>query len=173
MKTYRLKESIHIDAPLERCFLLSTSIEIVQMTLGMKPVAGKLTGLIVLGDRLLWRGWKFGLPAWHETLITRYERPSFFQDTMGSGMFQHFHHDHRFEFIDGRTLLADVVTFTMPLGPIGNYMAKKVVIPHVLHTMIERFELIKRIAEGTDWQQYLPPEAGTAQDPESDRIQPI
>ena len=159
MKTYRLKESIHINAPIERCFLLSTSIEIVGMTLHMKPVGGKTSGLIVAGDRVQWRGWKFGLPAWHDTLITRYERPNFFQDAMARGMFHQFQHDHRFEDIDGRTLLADVVTFTMPLGPIGNYMAKKVVIPHILTTMLQRFDLIKRIAESSDWENYLPANA--------------
>ena len=156
MKTFRLKESIHINAPIERCFLLSTSIEIVQMTLHMSPVGGKSSGLVGQGDRILWRGWKFGLPAWHETLITRYERPNFFQDAMGSGMFHQFQHDHRFEDIDGQTLLVDIVTFTMPLGPIGNYTAKKIVIPHILSTMLRRFALIKRIAESPDWANYLP-----------------
>ena len=152
---YRIKESIHVNAPIDRCFLLSTSIEIVEQTLNLKPVAGQTSGLIVDGSRLTWRGWKFGLPAWHETLITAYDRPHFFQDTMASGMFSRFFHDHRFQDIDGHTLLIDIVHFSMPLGPIGKLMAKHVVIPHVLDTMQKRFQLLKRLAEGSDWEQYL------------------
>ena len=152
---FRIKESIHINAPIDRCFLLSTSIEIVAQTLYMRPVSGQKTGLIQQDSQLLWRGWKFGLPAWHETFITRYERPGFFQDTMGRGMFRHFQHDHRFEDIDGRTLLIDIVRFSMPLGPIGRAMGKYVVVPHVLTTMQKRFQLLKRLAEGDEWRKYF------------------
>jgi len=155
LKTYRLKESIHVNAPLDRCFLLSTSVPIVQQTLQMTPVAGKTTGLVHEYDHVLWRGWKFGLPAWHESVITRYERPAFFQDTMARGLFSNFQHDHRFEDIDGRTLMIDIVRCSMPLGPIGSLVAKRVVIPHILDTMLKRFALIKRIAEGPDWERYV------------------
>ncbi len=152
---FRLKENIHINAPIDRCFLLSTSIALVQQTIGMKPVSGKTTGLIEAGDQLLWRGWKFGLPAMHETLITGYQRPSFFQDTMGRGYFHSFQHDHHFEEVDGYTLLIDIVRFSLPLGPFGKAVGKHIVVPHVLGLMLQRFTLIKRIAEGPDWQRYL------------------
>ena len=152
---FRLKESMHVNAPIDRCFLLSTSIEIVQQTLHMTPVSGQLSGLIVDGSRLMWRGWKFGMPVKHETLITGYDRPHFFQDTMASGMFKQFQHDHRFEEVDGRTLLVDIVRFSLPLGPLGKIVAKTIVIPHVLDTMLKRFELLKRLAEGDDWERYI------------------
>jgi ligand-binding SRPBCC domain-containing protein len=152
---FRLKESIHVNAPLDRCFLLSTSVALVEQSLRMRPVAGKTTGLVVNGDRVLWRGWKFGLPAWHESVITRYERPNFFQDTMRRGMFRHFQHDHRFQDIDGHTLMADIVRFSMPLGLIGREFGKGVVVPHILDTLLKRFELLKRIAEGPDWERYI------------------
>ncbi len=152
---FRLKESVHVNAPVDRCFLLSTSIALVEKTIGMKPVEGKTRGLITMGDQLVWRGWKFGLPSMHETLITGYERPSFFQDTMGRGYFKQFQHDHRFEEIDGRTLMVDVVRFSLPLGPLGQVVGKHVVVPHVLGLMLRRFDLLKRIAEGPDWQRYI------------------
>ena len=41
---FRLKHSIHVNAPIERCFLLSTSIALVEQTLKMHPVKGKTTG---------------------------------------------------------------------------------------------------------------------------------
>jgi ligand-binding SRPBCC domain-containing protein len=152
---FRLKESIHVNAPIDRCFLLSTSIAIVEQSLHMRPVGGKTTGLIVGSDRVRWRGWKFGLPVWHESLITGYERPGFFQDTMASGFFRHFQHDHRFEDVDGYTLMADVLRFSMPLGPLGRAVGKRIVVPHILDTMQQRFQLLKRIAEGPDWERYI------------------
>ena len=38
---FRLKESIHVNAPIDRCFLLSTNVALVQKTIGLKPVSGK------------------------------------------------------------------------------------------------------------------------------------
>lgn len=162
---FRLKESIHVNAPIERCFLLSTSIALVEHMIGLKPVEGKTTGLIVGGDQLVWRGWKFGLPAMHETLITSYDRPSFFQDTMGRGRFRHFQHDHHLQEIGGHTLMIDIVRFSLPLGVLGRTAGKRIVVPHVLDLMLRRFELLKRIAEGPDWQQYLTPPDHTKDDP--------
>ncbi len=156
---FRLKESVHVNAPLERCFLLSTSIDLVRRTLQMRPVEGKTSGLIEDGDQLLWRGWKFGIPAMHETLITGYKRPTFFQDTMGRGYFRHFQHDHHFHFIDGHTIMWDIVRFSLPLGKPGHLVGKQVVVPHVLNLMSSRFAMIKRLAESDDWQQYIPSDA--------------
>ncbi len=153
---FRLKESIHIDAPIGRCFLLSTSIELVQRTIGLKPVRGKTSGLVVLGDELVWRGWKFGLPAMHETLITGYDRPVFFQDTMGRGRFRRFQHDHHFQEVGGQTVLWDIVRFSLPLGYPGRLVGKAILVSHILKLMMQRFELIKRLAEGDGWKQYLP-----------------
>lgn len=155
---FRLKENIHVQAPIERCFLLSTSIALVEQTIGLRPVEGKTTGLITNGDRLVWRGWKFGMPAMHETLITRYEPYRFFQDTMGRGRFKTFQHDHQFDEVGGHTLMIDIVRFSMPFGPLGKAFGKQIVVPHVLSMMLKRFNLLKRIAEGTDWERYVVPD---------------
>jgi ligand-binding SRPBCC domain-containing protein len=153
---FRLKDSIQVNAPIDRCFLLSTSIELVQQTIGLKPAEGKTSGLIVMDDQLIWRGWKFGVPAMHETLITNYDRPNFFQDTMGRGRFSHFQHDHHFTEAEGQTTLSDTVRFSLPFGAAGKLIGRSIVVPHVLKLMRARFQLIKRIAEGPDWQRYIP-----------------
>jgi len=41
MKHFSARDSIVIHAPIERCFLLSTNVALVQKTLGMKPAAGR------------------------------------------------------------------------------------------------------------------------------------
>jgi ligand-binding SRPBCC domain-containing protein len=155
---FRLKESMHVQAPLERCFLLATHIGLVEQTIGLHPGGGpefKKSGLIEDGDRVKWTGWKFGLPAFHETLITEYDRPHFFQDSMAKGMFKSFSHDHRFDEVDGQTLMIDIVRFSMPLGPLGKAVGKAVVVPHVLDLLLRRFQLLKRIAESDEWERYL------------------
>lgn len=155
---FRVKESIHVQAPLERCFLLATNIGLVEQTIGLHPRAKsgfKAQGLIVGGDRVLWKGWKFGLPSTHETLITAYDRPHFFQDSMARGMFKSFSHDHRFDEVDGHTLMIDIVHFSLPMGPLGKAIGKAVVVPHVLDLLLRRFQLLKRIAETDEWKQYV------------------
>lgn len=163
-REFVVRDAARIFATIERCFLLSTSIEIVQRTLGMHPVAAeskRSTGLIEAGDQLIWRGWIFGLPQMHETLITGFDPPHFFQDTMGRGRFASFHHDHHFTAettaADGRpcTLLEDAVHFALPLGLAGTMVGSLVMVPHVRGLVRRRFALLKQIAEGDEWQRYL------------------
>ncbi len=68
---FTIGDSIFIKAPIERCFLLSTNVELVGRTYGMKPIEGKTSGMVEADDKLLWAGWKFGFPQMHESVITR------------------------------------------------------------------------------------------------------
>ena len=166
MKDFAVRDSVVIAAPVERCFRLSTSIALVQVTLGMRPVAReskRVTGLIEAGDQLMWRGWKFGLPQMHETLVTGFEPTRFFQDTMGRGRFKGFQHDHHFTPVagsDGReaTRLEDEVRFAMPLGWAGALVGRFVMVQTVRGLVRRRFALLKRVAEGEEWRRYLPEE---------------
>ncbi len=153
---YTVSDTIHVNAPIERCFLLSTSIELVARTLQMRPISGKLHGLVEFGDELIWHGWKFGLPQFHETVITAYDAPNFFQDTMGRGRFKKFQHDHTFFEIDGHTLLQDKVRFSLPFGPVGQVVARQLLVPHIAGLVQRRFQLLKRVAETDEWRDYLP-----------------
>jgi ligand-binding SRPBCC domain-containing protein len=153
---YTVKDSVHINAPIERVFLLSTNIELVRQTLGMRPVAGRTTGLVVAGDTVEWRGWKFGLPQMHTSVISEYEAPRFFRDTQLRGRFERFQHDHHLEWVDGYTLAYDKVKFSLPFGFLGKMVAKQVMMPHIVGLLAQRFALLKRVAEGEEWRQYLP-----------------
>ena len=153
-----VSDSIHVNAPIERCFLLSTNIELVKRTLGMNVAASGSTrtaGMVEGGDRLLWRGWVFGLPQMHESLITRYEPHSFFQDTMGRGRFSRFQHDHSFVEIGGRTLLSDKVRFSLPFGWAGSQVAQYLMVPYVSGLLRRRLELLKQVAESEEWREYV------------------
>jgi ligand-binding SRPBCC domain-containing protein len=155
---FTISDSIHVNAPIERCFRLSTNIVMVGRTLGMRTIEGKADGMLEEGDRLVWAGWKFGFPQMHESLITGYERPIFFQDTMERGRFKRFQHDHYLIEIDGRTLLTDKLRFTLPLGLPGRAMAQVVLVPYIRRLLRRRMQLLKRVAETGEWRRYLPEE---------------
>ncbi len=154
---FTLRDSTVIHAPMERCFLLSTSLAIVQKELGMHPVRGKTSGLVIGGDTVRWEGRQLGLPQYHESLISRFEPFRFFQDTMIAGRFASFQHDHAFsEDLDGSVTLADELRFTMPLGWAGRLVGRFIMVPHIRGLMRRRFRLLKRIAETEAWRDYLP-----------------
>jgi ligand-binding SRPBCC domain-containing protein len=158
---FTISDSIFIKAPIERCFLLSTNIELVGQSLGMKPIEGKTSGMIVADDKLLWAGWKFGLPQMHESVVTRYERPAFFQDTMARGRFKRYQHDHYFYEMDERTVLNDKIRFTMPLGIVGRLVGQFVLVPYLSRKLRRRLTLLRKVAENRkEWQKYLPEENG-------------
>ena len=146
---------MHVHAPLERCFLLSTNLELVAETLRMRPLSGKSTGHVVMGDTILWAGWKFGMPQMHESLITAYDPPVYFQDTMARGRFKTFQHDHHFTEIDGHTLLQDKLRFSLPGGWLGAQIAQHIMVPYISRLLRKRFYLLKKLAEGQEWQRYL------------------
>ena len=152
---FEIEDSMRVAAGRERCFLLSTSIALVERTIGLKPVEGKTSGLVVGGDQLVWRGWKFGLPAMHETLITGYERPGFFEDTMGRGRFAFFQHGHWFEDDGGGTVMRDRVHFRLPLGWVGWLVGRWIVAPHVKRLVRRRFALLKQMAETSEGDRYV------------------
>ena len=156
MGTYTISDTVHVNAPIDRCFLLSTNIELVTETLGMRPIAGRTAGFIGAEDSVTWYGWKFGMPQIHESRITMYERPTFFQDTMTRGKFKRYQHDHVFADIGGQTMLNDRIRFSLPLGWIGDFVAKKFLVPYISKQARRRLRHLKRIAESSDWQQYLP-----------------
>lgn len=154
-----VSDRIHVNAPIERCFLLSTNLELVKHSLKMTLVPRQSTrtsGLVEGGDRLMWKGWAFGLPHRHETVISKYERPNFFQDTMARGRFKRFEHDHFFTEIGGRTLLNDKIRFSLPFGILTRPLGRFVVTPYVSRLLRHRLELLKRVAESDEWKRYLP-----------------
>ena len=156
---FTISDSIFISAPIERCFLLSTNVELVGKALGMKPIEGKTSGLVVENDRLLWAGWKFGMPQMHESIITKYELPNFFQDTMQRGRFKRFQHDHYFYVMNDRTVLNEKIRFTMPLGIVGRLLARVVMVPYLSRRLRRRLTLLRRVAENNnEWPKYLPQE---------------
>jgi len=158
-RAFLLRDEIAVHAPIERCFQLSTSIALVEIELHMRPVRGRTSGFIQAGDTVLWRGWKFGLPQMHESLIDAFDPPLFFRDRMIAGRFASFAHEHRFTPQPGAaTLLSDEIRFTMPWGPLGTLAGHALLVPHVRSLLRNRLARIKQLAETDGWRKFLTPE---------------
>lgn len=157
--SFTLADSLLVHAPIERCFALSCSLELVHEELGMDAVSGKTEGFVVGGDIVRWEGWQLGLKHFHVSHISGFERPIFMQDTMLDGRFKTFQHDHHFREQTGvapATLLEDELRFSLPFGALGSLVAKTIMVPHIHKLMASRFARIKRVAEGEAWRRYLP-----------------
>lgn len=159
--TFILRDSQLVHAPIDRCFQLSCSLELVHDELGMVAVSDKKDGLVEGGDIIRWEGWQLGLKHFHVSHISGFQEPVFMQDTMLDGRFKAFQHDHHFREVSGGphrptwTQLEDELRFSLPFGALGRLVAKYIMVPHIRKLMRSRFQRIQRIAEGNDWERYL------------------
>ena len=71
--------------------------------------------------------------------------------------FASFEHDHTFiDRENGTVTMSDELRFTMPFRSLGNLVGEAVLVPHIRELMRRHFTLLKRIAEGEEWRNYLP-----------------
>lgn len=150
-----VSDSIHVNAPVDRCFLLSTHTAMTSLALKMRPIGGKTEGTLGPGERAVFAGWRFGLPHLHEVAITRYERPNFLQNSARHGRFTRYQYDHHFSEIDGQTLVIDKLRFSLPFGWLGKKVGRRIVVPAVAALLRRRLELLKHVSENGQWRIYL------------------
>ena len=166
----RLEEVMVIEAPIGRCFDLARSVEVHalgNLHWGEEAVAegGVTSGLIGLGERVTWRARHLGVLQRLTSEITALEASgagatAYFQDTMVRGAFKFMQHDHYFREIDAgggllRTEMRDVFCFAAPMGVLGRVAEELVLRRYMTNLLTERNAVVKRVAESSDWQQYL------------------
>jgi ligand-binding SRPBCC domain-containing protein len=152
METIRL--ATWINAPVQRCFLLSLSIDLHIASAGNShemAVDGVTTGLIGEGQTVTFRGRHFGMRWKHTSRIDVFRPYSHFRDVMVAGAFRHFEHDHHFAPMDDGTRMRDEIHFLAPWGPLGRVLARK----RLKSFLMERNAVIKRVAESEEWRRYL------------------
>lgn len=153
-----IKLETKINAPVERVFDLARSIDLHKDSMSKyeeKAVAGRTSGLIEMNETVTWEATHFGIRQRLTSRITAFERPRYFRDSMVSGAFKRFDHDHFFEEIGAETLLKDVFDFDSPLGILGKIADFLFVESHMREMLEARNALIKRIAESEEWRNFL------------------
>lgn len=156
METIRLES--WIDAPVERCFLLSLSVDLHLASARSsreQAVEGVTKGLISEGETVTFRGRHLGLKLRHKSRIEVLRPYSYFRDVMVTGVFSHFEHEHHFAAMDDGTRLRDEIRFTAPWGAIGRLATKILVKRHLTAFLMERNAGLKQVAESEDWHRYL------------------
>jgi ligand-binding SRPBCC domain-containing protein len=112
----------YINAPIERCFDLSLSVDLHRHSVAHTrehPVAGVTSGVMKLGDTVTWEAIHFGIKQHLTSKITACERPYRFTDEMVQGVFQEITHRHEFVAQSSGTLMIDLFAFRAPLGIFG------------------------------------------------------
>ncbi|GAA2460322.1 SRPBCC family protein [Agromyces soli] len=113
---------------------------------GERAIAGVTSGRIGPGEQVTWRARHFGVRFRMTSRITAYERPSRFVDEQLRGPFALFRHEHRFESLEGGTLMRDHVVFRAPFGPLGR-LVEPVLRRHLLRLFDERNRHVAAAAE--------------------------
>ena len=156
----RIELSLHVSAPQERCFDLARSIEAhthSTSATGERAVGGKTTGLLSLGDSVTWQARPLGVWQRLTSRITAYQRPEHFRDSMESGAFAYFHHDHFFVRTTSGTLMRDVFEYLAPFGVVGRVAERVFLTAYMKRFLQRRMYELKDVAESNEWSRFVPP----------------
>lgn len=148
----------NIFAPIERCFDLSTSIDLHQQSVKHtqeQAIGGRTQGLMLPEEEVTWRAKHLGQWFTMTVRMVEYERPHYFCDQMIRGPFRSMEHQHYFEEQDGFTLMTDKFRFVSPLGILGRWMNATLLKKHFQELLLTRNEAIKTFAETNRWKEVL------------------
>jgi hypothetical protein len=157
-----LEEVTVIEAPIERCFNLSRSVEVhlvANIHSGEQALAvgGITSGLPELWQQVIWRAKHFGVWQNLTSQFTAMQPPTYFQATMVKGIFRSMQADHCFRTLpSGATEMKDLFRVAAPLPILGPLAEALFLRRYMLALLRERNTVIKQIAESDEWQRYLP-----------------
>ena len=158
-----IEEVTCIDAPIQRCFDLARSVEVhvlgnVHYGEQVVATAGVTSGLIGASQQVTWRAKHFGVWQQLTSEITELDPPSYFRDEMVKGIFRYMEHDHQFRQLpSGQTEMRDTFVVAAPLAVLGRLAEILFLREYMRKLLHERNVVIKRVAESSEWRQYLPP----------------
>ncbi|MBA2940839.1 SRPBCC family protein [Paenibacillus sp. CGMCC 1.16610] len=149
MPSIRIELFIH--APAEVIFDLARSIDIHAKSTAQtreRPIAGRTSGLIELGETVTWEAIHFGIKQQLTAKITEMERPSYFVDEQVRGAFKSFKHTHEFiQAEGGRTRMIDIFEYSSPMGVLGILADKWFLEAYMRDFLLQRNLYIKSEAE--------------------------
>lgn len=154
----RIVLETEINAPIERCFDLSRSIDLHKISTehtNEEAIDGVTSGLINLNESVTWRAKHFGIYQNLTTKITEFDSPRFFVDEMVKGAFKGFKHEHHFVQIENGTQMTDIFDYQSPFGILVKLADKVVLKKYMTKLLIKRNETIKEFAESDKWKLVL------------------
>jgi len=147
-----------INAPVERCFLLSLSVDLHKGSTAHtneKAIAGVTSGLMKLNDVVTWEAKHFGIVQHFTSKIASYQKPNYFVSEMQKGAFKRFHHQHIFISENGSCIMTDELDLEAPLGILGKIAMRLAVKSHIKNLLLTRNEFIKWVAETDEWKKFI------------------
>ena len=161
----RIKLNTWVDAPIERCFKLATSVEFhiaSARPMKEKAVSGVRSGLLREGDRVKWSVRHFMVRLTHTSLVEVSRPFAHFREVMAAGIFSRYEHEHFFAAMDDGTRVRDELKFSAPFGPLGRMMEILVMERYMTSLLKRRNAALKRAAESDEWRLYLKGQAEEA-----------
>lgn len=153
-----IKLHTEINAPIERCFDLSRSIDLHKISTSQsheEAIAGRISGLIQLYETVTWRARHFGLWRTLTTKITACRPYEMFVDEMTEGDFKSIYHRHTFTKRGDKTIMKDEFSYESPFGWIGKIFNLLVLNSYMKELLSKRNTIIKEYAETERWREVL------------------
>jgi ligand-binding SRPBCC domain-containing protein len=147
-----------IAAPVERVFDLSRSIDLHKHSMNKykeEPIGDRINGLPGMGEEVTWKARHLFKTRILKTKITDFSRPDSFRDEQITGDFKKMKHDHFFKPIENGTIMIDLFEFEIPYSFCGRFFNHLYLTAYMKTLLEARNKLIKEIAEGNKWKQYL------------------
>ena len=147
-----------IAAPAERVFDLSRSVSLHKYSMSRYDesiIDGTISGLMDKDQTVTWKARHLLKNRTIKVKISQLERPAYFLDEQVQGPFQMMKHEHYFKPIENGTIMIDQFWFEIPRGMLGRLINRLYLEKYMVRLLNERNEIIKKVAEGNQWKQYL------------------
>ena len=119
-------------------------------------IAGRISGLIELGETVTWRAKHFGIYQTLTSKITDCEPHTFFADELEKGIFHSFRHEHWLSQEKDYIVLKDIFEYKSPMGWLGKFADLLFLKKYMTDLLEERNRAIKKYAESDLWKTILP-----------------
>ncbi len=139
-----------IAAPQHVCFDLARSVDAhlgSTARSGERVVAGRLHGLLGLGESVTWEARHLGLKLRQGSRISRLDAPHVFVDESVSGPLRAMRHVHQFVPEKGGTRMVDTFDYELPAGVFGRVVDRLFVESYLRRFLRERADFLKAEAE--------------------------
>ncbi len=154
----KIHQTIFINAPIERVFNLSRSINLHTISTAAtneRAIDGVITGLIGKGESVTWEARHLFKTRRFTAKITAMEAPHSFTDEMVKGDFKSFRHEHHFKPVENGTIMIDLLDFESPYGFAGTLFSKLYLRSYLEKFLVKRNAVIKEYAESQKWKAIL------------------